>query len=482
MIRAHLAAAVRESERQLMAALPPGTLMQRAATGLAVACAQRLGRVYGSRVVLLVGSGDNGADALWAGSLLARRGALVTAVTTGRPVAEALAAFLRAGGRLGAAADLDDADLVLDGLVGIGAIGPLRPEAAALALLADGPHVVAVDLPSGVDADTGVVAGVAVRAGLTVTFGAMKPGLLLGAGREHAGTVLLVEIGLTLPTPMLEALEPLDAALLLPRGQATSDKYTRGVLGVCAGSVPYTGAALLSAGAAVRAGAGMVRFAGAAAAADLIRSRWPEVVVTEATGAAVVEVGRVQAWVVGPGLGTDAVAAASVEAVLAQDVPVLVDADALTLCAQHPEWLQRRTAPTLLTPHDREYARFGRSVGPDRLGAASWLAAELGVAVLLKGDATVVVDGDRARVGRTGTPVLATAGSGDVLAGAAGALLAQGLGALDAGSLAVHLHGRAGTLSADGATTSASLLLEAWPDAVREARAATGTASGRMIW
>ena len=471
MIGAHTAEAVRRAEQQLMAVLPPGTLMQRAATGLAVACAQRLGRVYGSRVALLVGSGDNGADALWAGAQLARRGALVTAVTTGRPVPDALAALLRAGGHLGTAVDVDDADLVLDGLVGIGGRGPLRPEAAALARLADGPHVVAVDLPSGVDADTGAVEGVAVRAGLTVTFGAMKPGLLLGAGRQHAGTVRLVGIGLTLPVPALEALEPLDVAWLLPVGQATSDKYTRGVVGVAAGSATYTGAALLSVGAAVRAGAGMVRFAGTARTADLVRARWPEVVVTEATGAAVVDAGRVQAWVVGPGLGTDEVAAAAVEAVLAQDVPVLVDADALTLCAQHPAWLRRRTAPTLLTPHDREYARFGHQVGPDRLGAARRLADDLGVAVLLKGDATVVVSGDRARVGRTGSPLLATAGSGDVLAGAIGALLAQGLDLLDAASVAVHLHGRAATLSARGASTSASLLLQAWPDAVREARA-----------
>ena len=128
---------------------------------------------------------------------------------------------------------------------------------------------------------------------------------------------------------------------------------------------------------------------------------------------------------------------------------------------------------TLLTPHDREFARFGRDVGPDRLGAARWLASELDVAVLLKGDATVVVAGGRARVGTTGSPLLATAGSGDVLSGATGALLAQGLDVLDAASVAVHLHGRAGVLSASGASTSASALLEAWPDAVREARAGT---------
>ncbi|MCW2501289.1 MAG: carbohydrate kinase, YjeF related protein, partial [Frankiales bacterium] len=226
----------------------------------------------------------------------------------------------------------------------------------------------------------------------------------------------------------------------------------------------------LTVGAALRAGAGMVRFAGAPHAAEQVRSRWPEAVVTEATGARVLQAGRVQAWVVGPGLGTDA--DDTVEAVLAQPVPVLVDADALTIAARHPEWLRARTAPTLLTPHDREYARFGHDVGPDRIAAARRLATDLGVHVLLKGDATVVAGPDGpARVNPTGSPVLATAGTGDVLSGGVGALLAQGLTVLDAGSVGAWLHGRAGQLSAAGATTTAGLVLEAWPAAVREARA-----------
>ncbi len=454
-----------------MASLPAGALMQRAATGLAVACAGRLGTTYGARVVLLVGAGHNGADALWAGAMLAGRGAQVTAVLTGEVVPDALAALRRAGGRVDSAQALGDADLVLDGLVGIGGRGPLRPAAAALAV--EGPHVVAVDLPSGVDADTGVVAGAAVRAGLTVTFGTLKPGLVVGAGRAHAGLVHLVELGLVLPAAPVELLQAADVARLLPLAGGAADKYSRGVLGVAAGSQRYPGAAVLAVGAAVRAGAGMVRFAGAPHAAEQVRARWAETVGTEVTGAGVVEVGRVQAWVVGPGLGTDATAADAVQAVLDQDVPVLVDADALTVCAQHPEWLKERTAPTLLTPHDREFARFGHEVGPDRIEAARRLAAELGVHVLLKGDATVVVGPDGpARVNDTGSPALATAGSGDVLSGGVGALLAQGLGPLDAGSVGAFLHGRAGALSARGATTSGSLLLEAWPDAVREARTA----------
>jgi hydroxyethylthiazole kinase-like uncharacterized protein yjeF len=198
-------------------------------------------------------------------------------------------------------------------------------------------------------------------------------------------------------------------------------------------------------------------------------------VVTQAQGGDVVEAGRVQAWVVGPGLGTDDVAAATVEAVLAQDVPVLVDADALTVLAQHPSWARDRSAPTLLTPHDREFARFRLAggeqpgdVGTDRLAAARALAADLGVTVLLKGDATVVADSTgHCRVNATGSPALATAGTGDVLSGGCGALLAGGLTPLDAGSAGAHLHGRAGALAAAGAPTSAAAVLQAWPDAVR---------------
>jgi len=455
MRSAHTVAQVRAAEADLMAQLPDGTLIQRAAAGLASAVAQRLGRVYGAEVVLLVGGGDNGADALWAGAMLARRGARLEALLVADPRADALAAFRAAGGRV---VDLlPPQGLVVDGLVGIGGKGPLRQ--AELAGQVRDREVVAVDLPSGVDADTGEIAGEAVRADLTVTFGTVKPGLLLARG--HVGRLHLVDIGLALPAATVQALEDADAAALLPRPHAQDDKYTRGVLGVVAGSQQYTGAAVLSVGAAVAAGAGMVRFAGAPHAAEQVRARWPEVVVSHHRGSEVVNAGRVQAWVVGPGLGTDVTAAAAVEAVLAQDVPVLVDADALTIAAQHQDWLRDRTAPTLLTPHDREFARFGDEVGADRIGSARALAQELDVHVLLKGDATVVVGPDGpARVNTTGSPALATAGSGDVLSGGTAALLAQGLDPLDAGSLGAYLHGLAGR-AATG--RGASAVLQAWP-------------------
>jgi len=448
---AHTVAQVRAAEEPLLAAGVP--LMARAATALAITIARRLPAVYGSRVVLLVGSGNNGADALYAGAWLARRGAAVVAVLAADPVQHAVQDFLRAGGRVGMPQALRGAEVVVDGLVGIGGKGPLRPAAAELVAQLEGGLVVAVDVPSGVDADSGAAPAGAVRADLTVTFGTLKPGLLVA--REHVGDVCLVDVGLGLDASQVEVLEDVDVVARLPLPTASDDKYSRGVLGVVAGSPAYTGAAVLAVGGALAAGVGMVRYVGAV---EEVRVRWPEAVVSPD----VARTGRVQAWAMGPGLGLDALDV--LVDVLGRPEPVVVDADGLTLCAEHPYLLQRRTGPTLVTPHEREFARFGSPVGDDRIGAARKLAADLGCHVLLKGAATVVAAPDgRVRVNPTGSPYLASAGSGDVLTGAIGALLAQGLDPLDAGSVAAYLHGVAG----EWARTSPTGLLEVWPGVVR---------------
>ena len=469
---------VRAAERAAMQAVPEGALMQRAAAGLAAECTRILHQgVYGSTVAVLAGAGDNGGDALYAGARLAARGAAVTAVllSPDRAHPGGLAALRAAGGRAlpagspAATGVVAAARLVLDGIVGIGGSGGLRPAAAGLVAAVTG-TVVAVDLPSGVDADTGAVEGEAVRADVTVTFGTLKPGLLVGAGAEHAGDVRLVEIGLDLPEPRLRVLDPADVGRLVPRPGPRDDKYTRGVVGVAAGSSTYPGAGVLSAGAAVHGGAGMVRYAGGAA--EHVRSRWPEAIVTEGKPS---EAGQVQAWVVGPGIGTDDAAVELLRDVLGQDVPVLVDADGLTLLAREPELVRSRTAPTVLTPHDREFERVAGPVGDDRVGAARRAAAEMGVTMLLKGNATVVADPDGfAYVNPTGTPWLATAGSGDVLSGLGGALLAGGVEPALAAALAAYLHGLAGSIAAGGATTSATGVLDALPDALRTVCAAAG--------
>jgi hydroxyethylthiazole kinase-like uncharacterized protein yjeF len=458
-----------------MARLPEGALMQRAAAGLAAACADLLGRVYGSRVVLLVGSGDNGGDALYAGARLARRGAGVTAVLLAPDRAHpgGLAALRRAGGSVaqpGAAEELiESADLVVDGIVGIGGKGGLRPDAARLAALAgeSGAAVVAVDLPSGVEADTGEVRGPAVRAELTVTFGTHKPALLIDPAREYAGSVRLVDIGLVLPEePELEALQHADVAALLPLPQAESDKYRRGVVGIAAGSARYPGAAVLAVAGALRGGAGAVRYVGPAGGAVI--SRFPETLVSERGPA---KAGRVQAWVVGPGAGDDA---ATVAEVLEAEVPVLVDADGLRLADR--DAVRGRSAPTLMTPHAGEAAALlgvsREEVEGSRLTAARELASRYGATVLLKGSTTLVADpgGGPVRVNATGTPWLATAGSGDVLSGLSGSLLAAGLSTRDAGSVAAYLHGLAGRYAADGAPAGAHDVADALPEAWRDVR------------
>lgn len=451
---------VRAAERELMARLPEGTLMRRAAAGLAAVCAGLLRRVYGARIVLLVGPGDNGGDALYAGARLARRGAGVTAVPMDpeRVHPGGLAAFLGAGGRLAAAVP-GRADLVVDGLLGIGGRGGLRPAAAALVeRIPPGAVVVAADLPSGVDADTGEVTGAAVRADVTVTFGAYKPGLLIDPGASRAGAVRLVDIGLTLPAPDAQALQHADVAALLPEPGAASDKYRRGVVGVVAGSARYPGAAVLAVAGALRGGAGAVRYMGPAAVGEAVLARYPETLIGR---------GRVQAWVVGPGLGDE-----RVPDVLADPVPVLVDADGLR--GLDPGALRARTAPTLLTPHAGEAAALlgvrREEVEAGRLAAVRALAERYGSTVLLKGSTTLVCDGGVVRVNPTGTPWLATAGSGDVLSGLAGSLLAAGLSAPDAASVAAYLHGLAARRAASGAPLLAHEVAEALPAAWRDTR------------
>ncbi|MGW0802101.1 NAD(P)H-hydrate dehydratase [Nonomuraea sp. NPDC002799] len=476
MRTAYTADQIRAAEHVLMARLPEGTLMARAATGLAAVCADLLGRVYGKRVVLLVGSGDNGGDALYAGERLARRGAWVGAVLAGSKTHEAaLRALRQAGGRVVEPGELERADLIIDGLVGIGVAGALREPYARLAERANAARgtIVAVDVPSGVDASSGRVHGAAIHAKVTVTMGAYKTGLLVDPGAACSGRVELVDIGLGafLPDPDTAALTDGDVDVLLPRPGQESDKYRRGVLGVAAGSDQFTGAAVLAVGGALRAGVGMVRYAGPAEPVAQVRGHWPEAVVTELARPSIDDVGRVQAWVLGPGLGTGDWAHELAARVLASNVPVLVDADALTLVAGD-RGLLRRTAPVLITPHAGELARLIEA-GRDQIEAARLehvrvAAAELGVTVLLKGSTTVIAEDSRpVRVNVTGTPWLATGGTGDVLAGVAGALLAQGLSCYDAASCAAYLHGVAGRIAAGGAPLTAADVAAAVPRAIR---------------
>ena len=438
---------IRAAEAPLLAGLPDGALMRRAATGLAGAIAaelrRRTGGLAGRSVCAVVGSGDNGGDALWAATFLRRRGVAAAAILLNpeHTHARALAAFRAAGGRV-VPVVAGDTDLVIDGVVGISGRGPLRPAAAEVfaAVGAAGIPVVAVDIPSGVDVHTGAIDGPAVRAGLTVTFGGLKPAHALA----DCGTVECVDIGLDLPETDLVGLDAADVAARWPVPGPRDDKYTQGVVGIAAGSSAYPGAAVLCTGAAVAATSGMVRYGGTAAVE--VVSHWPEVVAAPSAPA----VGRVQAWVVGPGLGTDEAAKTALMFVLNSDLPVIVDADGLTILSAHPHLVAKREAPTVLTPHAGEYERLaGRAPGGDRVEATRRLAESFGATVLLKGNVTVIADpAGPTYLNPAGASWAATAGSGDVLSGIIGALLAAGRAPGEAAAMAAFVHARAANASA----------------------------------
>lgn len=458
MLRAYTVAAVRAAEAALMAQVPEGELMRRAARGLAEA----LHFIHvDDDLLVLVGPGDNGGDALFAAALLAGRGVRVQlcALDIDTVHRSGLAAALAAGAEI--VDEPSEADFVLDGLFGIGARAGLGGRSARLAEAVRGRDVIAVDLPSGVDVDTGAIPGTAVSAETTITFGAYKICHFVGpAGQNTPIRPWLVDIGLQahLPQPDLEVIDRHDwhiVARHLFTGEV-SHKYTRGVVGIAAGSEQYAGAAHLCVAGAQAGPAGMVRFLGSPELDRRVVDRAPEVVAGE---------GRCQAWVVGPGTGDDA--ASRLERVLSFGVPVVVDADAL---AHIPDSFD---VPALLTPHAGELAAM-LGIDRDEVEADPWThvhraAERWQCSVLLKGERTVVATpGLPTRANTSGTPWLGTAGSGDVLAGFAGSLMAAGLSAHDAGSVGAFLHGLAGERCSRGGPFTASDVAAALPGELAE--------------
>lgn len=471
-----------------MAALPEGALMQRASFGLATTCTRLLsevrGRVVGARVCILAGSGGNGGDALWAGALLATRGCDVRILRLGERLHEAgVSAALRAGARLVDSVTAD-CDLVLDGIVGIGGRGPLRPHAvqAVAQAMRSGALIVAVDVPSGVDADTGLACDGAVMADVTVTFGCLKPGVMLNP--QHSGHVEVIDIGLGKHDASVYVMQAGDVAPFVPGPYVADYKYSRGVAGVAAGSVQYPGAGVLCVLGARHADIGMVhlldRRDGVAAT---VVAHCPDVVVD---GSDPVEQGRVDAWACGPGFSGAADDESAVLAVLEVDRPVVLDAGALSVLARSPEVRTAaiaradRGAFTLVTPHEGEFARLASAVDAvtpaqaGRLAAACDLATRLRCTVLLKGPGTVIAAADgQAWIDAEGTEALGTAGSGDVLTGILVAVLAGAWARNDRDDLieavaaGVWLHGCAGRLAPSPATAV---------DIARQVRAAVGVA------
>jgi len=405
-------------------------LVERAGSAVARAALRLLGGTYGRRVVVLAGKGNNGADGRVAARRLAERGVHVTTL-------DAAALPSR----------LPGCDLVIDAAYGTGFRGTWNAPDPA------GAEVLAVDIPSGVDGLTGQASGRPMAATATVTFVALKPGLLLEPGRSLAGVIDVVDIGLDASTASAHWVQQLDVARWIPSRPVESHKW-RASLFVAAGSPGMRGAGVLAARAAQRAGAGMVRVGSPgieepetpieAVGRSLPARGWSAVVRTETA--------RARALVMGPGLGRSETTAAEVRALLDVTVPLLVDADGLWAIASDREAaadrLSDRALPAVLTPHDGEFKMLtGDPPGDDRLSAARDLAQEFGVVVLLKGSTTVVAQpSGEALVVTSGDARLATAGTGDVLSGIIGALLATGVAPFEAAAAGAWIHGEAARL------------------------------------
>ncbi|MHB1517801.1 MAG: NAD(P)H-hydrate dehydratase [Acidimicrobiales bacterium] len=399
-------------------------LVARAGHSVATAALELLGGAYGRRIVLVCGPGNNGADGQVAARVLARRGAAIEIVDAGSRVA------------------LPACDLVIDAAYGTGFRGEYRAPAGP-----EGTPVLAVDIPSGVHGDTGECAGSPARADRTVTFAALKPGLLQGEGRARSGRVTVADIGLDVGDPAIRLVEDGDLASRYPPRPPGANKWQAAVLMV-AGSPGMTGAAYLSARAAYRAGAGMVRLGvpGAAlesaSASEAVSIELPE---SGWSSGALEAAERCAAVVVGPGLGRSEATAVEVKSLLERSpVPVVVDADGLFALGRLAHGaLSRARSLVVLTPHDGEYVRLmGDGPGPDRVSASRRLAEESGAVALCKGPTTAVAaPGGRVLLATRGTPALATAGTGDVLSGIIGALISRGVPVLEAAGFAAHLHG-----------------------------------------
>jgi NAD(P)H-hydrate epimerase len=419
---------------------PVETLIARAGAAVAREARRMLGGTYGRRIAVLAGPGNNGADGRFAADLLRQAGVAVTVHD------------------VGALPDsISGVDLVIDAGFGTGFRGTWTPPSIGAL------PVLAVDVPTGLDADTGQAADGTLGALRTVTFAAAKPGHVLGRGRELCGDLVVADIGLDVGSAQIGIVEAGDVASWLRRRPATAHKWSQAVR-VVAGSPGMTGAAALTAGAAQRCGAGMVVVSMPGVSADVADTVLPIEAVHRAVAAdgwaatVSADLDRFHALVIGPGLGRDPLTVAGVlELVESSPIPVVIDGDGLHAVAQGEiERLRRRPAATVLTPHDGEHAQLtGSRPGDDRIAAARRLAAVSGATVLLKGPTTVVAGpAGGAWLIANGDQRLASAGTGDVLAGIVVALLAAGVRAEHAAAGGAWLHAAAGARQPHGLIAS----------------------------
>ena len=471
------------------AQVPSLVLMERAGTGVVTHLEARYGSVAGKKIVILCGKGNNGGDGFVVARLLRRKKARVHVLLLA-PVAElsrdAKAMYQRFHRTAGPSSitrppdtnaiqqRLTPSEIIIDAILGTGLSTPVTGlyRDAIDAINAAGRLTVAVDLPSGLHADTGSVLGTAVKADLTVTFGLPKAGLYCGGGIDCAGLVRLADIGI--PSSFVDAvgsrlllLTAASANAALPPRHPSSHKGTYGHLGIIAGSVGKTGAAAMAAMAALRIGTGLVTAAVPSSVNDILEAKLLEAMTlpmpeTKARTFARSGLDRLLAFAgprdavaIGPGLTTHPETVDLVQEFVKRiDKPCVLDADALNALAGKASLLTECPRPPIITPHPGEMARLEaeattQSVNEDRLGTATRFARERGVFVVLKGARTVIARPDGvAAICPTGNPGMATAGTGDVLTGMVGGLLAQGVAPWDAACAATYFHGLAGDLAA----------------------------------
>ncbi|HWC87468.1 MAG TPA: NAD(P)H-hydrate dehydratase [Solirubrobacteraceae bacterium] len=475
--------------------IPGLDLMERAGTGLAGLVTERAP----GRIAVVCGKGNNGGDGLVAARVLRERGREVEVLILAAPdeyQGNARTNLERLPGPTPRPFDpgaLAGADAIVDAVLGTGFAGEAREPAAgaieAMNAVREAAVVIACDVPSGVDASTGVVAGAAVRAHATATFHAAKPGLWIAPGKEHAGEIRVIDIGIPSGGPADPRIGLITARVMegIPRRGVESTKFAAGSVLVCGGSPGLTGAPCMASESAMRAGAGYVTACVPASLHAIFEGRLLEVMTVPlrdhegalhptAVGEAVERAARVDAVVLGPGLGRDPGAVRFARGLAsALEPPLLLDADGLNAHAGELEALADRSAPTVLTPHPGELGRLleieSRAVQARRLESARRAAAEARAVVVLKGDDTIVAQPDgRVAVSPGGAPALATAGTGDVLSGVIGAFLAKRMAPFHAACAGVFVHVSAGrhaaeTIGAEGVI--ASDVIAALPRAIR---------------
>jgi NAD(P)H-hydrate epimerase len=486
------AAEMRELDRAAIEGrkIPSIRLMEHAGEAVAREMERRFGPLRGKTVTIVAGKGQNGGDGFVVARLLRKRNCNARVALLASPssltgdAATNLRRFQKAGGRCHAVDKesalagvltplLQTSDMLVDAIFGTGLNAPVKGMAAsAIALMnASDRPIIAIDLPSGLDGDSGAVLGTAVTAALTVTLARPKRGLYLGVGPNHAGDIRVADIGI--PADLIAAakipvtlLEAADISRLLPTRPRTAHKGTFGHVGIIAGSAGKTGAAAMAAMAALRIGAGLVTVATPRSLSDVLEAKLLEAMVfpvpetdartlsKQALEPLLVFAADKTALAIGPGIGQHPETQALVHNLLVEAKrPMVLDADGINAVAGHADMLGRASGPLILTPHPGEMARLlgttSAAIQRDRLGAASRLAHERNVCVVLKGAGTIVAAPDgRLAINSTGNPGMATAGTGDVLTGIIAGLLAQGLPVWEAACAGVFLHGLAGDLAA----------------------------------